>query len=506
MQPAATKARLPRETAVAAEAKLPLVVDLDGTLLLTDTLFEVVADHARTKPLWTLAQLVQLPFAIAKVKARLQGGADLEVETLPVNDEVLAYCYAAREQGRAVWLVSAADQGTVEQVARRFPGVFDRVIGSDGKTNNKSRAKAELCMRELPGGFEYVGDSPADMKVWKAAKAASHVGGGSARTKAIEAAGTPVVKSFKRPGGGIGAWRKAMRLHQWAKNALLFVSPILAVMVTDVAAMTKCLAAFLLLGLMASGTYIVNDLLDLKADRNHHSKKKRVFASGRVKLWQGFVAAPLLILTGLVGGFLLSPAFAGMQLIYLVTTLSYSLALKRVPLLDAMVLGFLYTLRLMMGAVLTGAMITEWLLVFSMFLFLSLSVAKRHVEVVRKAAAGEMRIANRGYRAEDAPLTLALGLATAAASPIIMVLYLIDSAWPSGQYDLPQALWAAPVILALWLMRVWLLANRSELDDDPVTFAVKDPISLSLGAILAVCFGLAVIGLPAWLTNLVPAV
>lgn len=506
MQPAAGLAQKLEESGPLAqtEAPLPLVVDLDGTLLLTDTLFESVADQARTKPLWTLWQLVQLPFAIAKVKARLQGGADLDVETLPVNDEVLAYCREARAAGRPVWLVSAADQPTAEAVARRF-GIFDRVIGSDGKTNNKASNKAAKLAQELPGGYEYVGDSPADFKVWKHAKAASHVGGGAARTRAIEAAGTKVARVFERPKAGIGAWRKAMRLHQWAKNALLFVSPILAMHITDPAAMARVAVAFLLLGVMASGTYIVNDLLDLKADRRHHSKYKRVWAAGRIKLWQGFVAAPLMILGGFIGGWLLSPPFALMMALYLVTTLSYSLALKRVPLLDAMVLGFLYTLRLMMGAVLTGAAITEWLLVFSMFLFLSLSVAKRHVEVVRKAAQGETRIANRGYRAEDAPLTLALGLATAAASPIILVLYLINSAWPSGIYAMPEVLWAAPVVLALWLMRVWLLANRAELDDDPVTFAVKDPTSLALGAVLAVCFGLAVVGLPEQVTGMFSA-
>lgn len=486
----------PGQTPPDASAQaLPLVVDLDGTLLLTDTLFEAVADRMRTRPIRTLLQLALLPFNIAKGKARLQRGADLDVDTLPVNQDVLDYCREARAAGRPVWLVSAADQQTVDAVARRF-GVFDRAIGSDGVTNNKSGAKARLLARELPDGYEYVGDSPADMKVWRGAKAASHVDGGASRTAAIKAMGVPVARTFERPKAGLGAWRKAMRMHQWAKNALIFVAPILALKFDDPQAMLLCVLAFPLLGLMASGTYIINDLLDLKADRHHHSKAKRVFAAGRIKLWQGFVAAPLLILTGFVGGLLLSPGFGALMLVYLVLTLSYSLALKRVPLLDTVLLGFLYTLRLIMGAVLTASLITSWLLVFSMFLFVSLSVAKRHVEVVRKAAAGETKIANRGYRAEDAPLTLALGLATAAACPIILVLYMIESAWPSGQYAWPEAMWAAPVVLALWLMRVWLLANRAELDDDPVVFAVKDPYSLVLGVVLATAFGLAVIGLP----------
>jgi 4-hydroxybenzoate polyprenyltransferase len=474
---------------------LPLAVDLDGTLLLTDTLFEAVADRMRTRPLWTLLQLLLLPFSIAKVKARLQGGADIGVDILPVNPEVLTYCTEAKAAGRTVILASAADQATVDAVAARF-GVFDRAIGSDGVTNNKSGAKARRLTQDYPDGFEYIGDSPADMKVWSAAKAASIVGGGAARRAAVERAGVPVARTFVRPGGALRDWRKALRLHQWAKNALIFVAPTLSMQIAEPATLLTCALAFLFMGCLASGTYIVNDLLDLKADRQHHSKNRRAFASGRIKLWQGFVAAPTLILGGLAGAFLLSPPFGATLVGYLIITLTYSLALKRIPLLDAVVLASLYTLRLIMGGVLASVPVTQWLLVFSMFLFVSLSMAKRHVEVIRKTAAGETAIASRGYRTEDAPLTLALGLATATASPIILVLYLIDSAWPSGSYAVPEALWAAPLVLSLWLMRVWLLANRAELDDDPVTFAIRDPLSLGLAAFLAAAFGVAVFGAP----------
>ncbi len=479
---------------VTADAALPLAVDLDGTLLLTDTLFEAIAEHMRTRPLWTLLQLILLPFSIAKVKARLQRGADIDVDTLPVNDAVLAYCREARTAGRPVWLVSAADQEMADRIAARF-GVFDGVIGSDGKVNNKAGAKADKLRETFPDGFEYVGDSPADMAVWRAASAASLVGGGDARRSAVERSGVRIARTFERPRSRFKDWRKALRIHQWAKNTLIFVAPMLAIK-TSAAPFLACMLAFPLLGLMASGTYILNDLVDLRADRQHHSKRARPFASGRIKLWQGFVAAPLLILFGLAGGFVLSPAFAVTMLSYLVVTLSYSLMLKRMPLIDAVLLGFLYTLRLIMGGVLTDTPLTQWLLVFSMFLFVSLSMAKRHVEVVRKAAAGETRVASRGYRAEDAPLTLGLGLATATATPVILVLYLIDSAWPSGAYAEPNALWVAPVVLSLWLMRVWLLANRAELDEDPVTFALKDPASLALAVFLGGSFLFAAFGLP----------
>ena len=474
---------------------MPLAVDLDGTLLLTDTLFEAIAEHMRRRPFWTLAQLIQLPFGIAKVKRRLTATVDLDVDLLPVNEDVLAYCKRAKAGGRKVWLVSAADQKIVDKVAQRF-GLFDRAIGSDGEINNKGSAKARLLEQEAPEGFEYVGDSPADFKVWKKAARASYVDKGESRRHSIERIGVSVGHSFERPKAGVKTWLKALRLHQWAKNVLIFIPAILAMRIIEPAILTKLLIALPLLGIMASGTYILNDLLDLQGDRGHRSKHKRPFASGRIKLWQGFVASPLLIIGGLVGGLILSPAFATTMLSYLVITLAYSLRLKRAALIDTVLLSFLYTLRLIMGATLAAVALSQWLLVFSMFLFVSLSMAKRHVEVLQLAAAGKRYAANRGYRAEDAGLTLGIGLATATAAPLILVLYIIESAWPSGLYSAPEALWAAPVILSLWLMRVWMLANRGELHDDPVVFAVKDPKSLLAGGALAVSF-LAAATLPA---------
>lgn len=477
--------------APASDKGMLLAVDLDGTLLNTDTLFEALAEHLRRRPVWTLLQMIQLPFAIARVKARLQSEGRVDLASLPVNEQVLAYCRKSKAEGRQVWLVSAADQSVVSEVGEHF-GCFDRAIGSDGATNNKGSAKGAFLQKVAPEGFEYVGDSRADLKVWVKAKAASLVGGGDGRARAVEKMGVTIANRFDRPKRGVGAWIKALRLHQWAKNGLIFVPAIMSMRITDPATLLTLLIAMPLLGMMASGTYILNDLVDLHADRTHPSKHKRPFASGRLKIWQGFVAAPTLIVGGLVGGFLLSPAFAVTMVSYLITTLVYSLKLKRVALADTLTLSFLYTLRLVMGAVLAGVALSHWLMVFSMFLFVSLSLAKRHVEVIRRLGQGERRIANRGYRAEDAGLTLGLGLATATIAPLILVLYIIDSAWPSGVYATPEALWVAPIALAMWLMRVWLLANRGELDDDPVVFAVKDPQSLAIGALLAAGFVAAV--------------
>lgn len=471
--------------AAAGSAQLPLAVDLDGTLLLTDTLFEALAEQLRRRPMWALWQMIQLPFSIAKVKARIQREARVDITKLPVNEAVAGYCRLAQASGRPVWLVTAADQAVAMETVKHFR-FFDRAVGSDGVTNNKGSAKAK-CLQELaPGGFEYIGDSRADLKVWKYARAASLVGGGEQRRQAVARMGVAVAEQFDRPSRGPKAWLQALRVHQWAKNALIFVPAILAMQIGNPSVLFACIIGLPLIGIMASGTYILNDLVDLSADRGHPTKRNRPFASGRLKLWQGFVAAPLMIAGGLAGGFLLSPAFAATMVSYLILTLTYSFYLKRMALADTLALSFLYTLRLIMGAVLAGVALSSWLMVFSMFLFVSLSLAKRHVEVLRRTAAGERRIANRGYRAEDADLTLGLGLATATVSPLILVLYVMESAWPSGVYQTPEALWIAPVALAGWLMRVWLLANRGELDDDPVVFAIKDGQSLMIGAVLMI--------------------
>lgn len=475
-------------------AQLPLAVDLDGTLLRTDTLFEAIAEQMRTRLLWTLAQMAALPFGIARAKAKLQRSVELDVETLPVNEDVLAYCTEAREAGREVWLVTAADQEAADRVAARFDCLHG-AIGSDGRKNNKGSTKALTLQARFPDGFEYIGDSPADRKVWRHAHAASHVGGGAALKQAIARSGTPVHRSFESGMGGFKAWRKALRVHQWAKNGLIYTAPALSMQLGDPLTLLNCTLAVLLLSVMASGTYILNDLLDLKADRRHASKRNRSFASGRLKLWQGFAAAPVMILGALGAGFLLSPAFAVTMLVYLAVTLSYSLFLKRAPLLDVMILGFLYTLRIIMGAVIIGQLPTSWFVVFSMFLFVSLSLAKRHTEILRKiSAGGGDRIMNRGYRASDAPLTLTLGIACATSCPVLLVLYLLDTAPIFRLYNNPEALWSTPVVLSLWLMRVWLLANRGELDDDPVVFALKDNLSIALGVVVVISFALAALG------------
>lgn len=463
----------------------PLVVDMDGALLRTDTTFEGLARGLFAKPLETLLACTALLGGRARFKRAIAEIVELDVESLPVRENFVEHLAKERAAGRDIHLVSGSDHAVVQRVAERI-GLFDTAQGSAEGRNLKGGVKAQY-LEERFGAYSYAGDSPADLKVWRRARSVLLVGASPNTARRARQLDVPIEAEFLDPPTPLRVWLKALRLHQWAKNILIFIPLLLSGRFHDPSALLACVLGFLALGVTASGTYIVNDLSDLAADRRHRTKKNRPFASGALKVHQGLMLGPVLIAAGILGAWFLSPIFAGALLVYLVTTLSYTLWLKQAPFLDAMLLGWLYTLRLLMGAVLAAAPASEWLLTFSMFFFFSLSLAKRHVEV-SAAAASQKSIAGRGYRPGDAPITLAFGIASSTASLLILTLYLMEEAFPSGVYAQPHFLWFTLPIIGLWTMRVWLLAHRGELNDDPVTFAVTDPMSIGLGVALAIAF------------------
>jgi 4-hydroxybenzoate polyprenyltransferase len=281
---------------------------------------------------------------------------------------------------------------------------------------------------------------------------------------------------------------EALRLHQWAKNLLVFVPLILAGQAQNVEAWTGCLLGFLALGILASSTYLLNDVLDLQSDRSHWSKRGRALARGDLPV-------PVAVAVGATG-VLISFAIAAavnshavfVLVVYAASTAAYSLGLKRVPVLDVFLLAFVFTLRLVYGIYLAEVAASPWLLMFSMFLFTSLSLAKRQTEIRRSASLGKERLDGRGYVAGDLAFVFGLGVAAAAGAVLIMVLYLIHEAFVAGFYRSPLLLWSMPAIMFLWLGRVWLLAGRNTLDDDPLWFAVRDNVSLGLGVSMVLAF------------------
>ncbi|MTW15285.1 UbiA family prenyltransferase [Rhodoplanes serenus] len=476
---------------LAADPALPLVVDLDGTLLLGDSLVECFAVLLFRKPLAAAGALRRIGDRAA-FKRRLAGDALLDVADMPWREDLVALIRTERARGRAVHLVTAADQAIADGVAAAL-GVFDTATGSDGVRNLKGDAKLAHLRGRFPDGFLYAGDSPADLPLFAAARGAVLCDVARAVAAEVERCGTPVLATLARSRHGARLWLKALRPHQWSKNILLFVPLFVGHAFTDPVQIATATAGFLLLSLMVSGTYLVNDLADLAADRRHPTKRHRPFASGALPLAAGLAAAPLMIAVAIAAGALLSPGFAALLLAYLVLTLAYSFGLKREPLLDAVLIGGLFTLRVAMGAAVLEIRQSPWLLSFSFAFFVSLALAKRHAEVMRAAARSDGdEIAGRGYRGDDWPLTLVFGVGSGLVALVIMLLYLAEDAAPSGFYQRQYWLYAVPVLMSLWLCRIWLLSHRRELDDDPVVFALKDRTSLLLGAVVGVVFFLAI--------------
>lgn len=284
---------------------------------------------------------------------------------------------------------------------------------------------------------------------------------------------------------GVRDIAEAFRIHHWTKNFLLFVPLILSHEWSNHRLIGETVWAFACLLAVTSATYLINDVADIASDRQHWSKRLRPIASGRLPVAAALAMAGLLLAAGFAGALLLSQPFTLALLTYLVLTLAYSFRLKRIPLLDTLVIGILFTLRLVMGVVLLEVQKPAWLLTFAVFFFFSLAMAKRHTEVLRAADHSGESLKDRGYQPGDAPLTLALGTGTAIASLVVLFIFIVLEMLPANIYSRPVFLAGIPAMLAIWLGRIWLLAHRGRMDDDPVSFALHDRPSLLLGVLVA---------------------
>jgi 4-hydroxybenzoate polyprenyltransferase/phosphoserine phosphatase len=461
----------------------PLCVDLDGTLIRTDLLYETLVAALRRRPWLVFALPFWLLSGKAHLKARLTrvAGDDVDVDSLPLTDDLVAYLRAEQTAGRTVELVSASDRRLVERVAARVGG-FDAVLGSDGTTNLKGATKARVLIDRHPDGFVYAGDAAADLAVWDRAVGAIPVNAARGRREAV-AARAPVEAAFGVVPRPWPALFRAMRPHQWAKNGLILLPLLLTGGYQQPVELMAALATVLLFSLVASGTYLLNDLLDLAPDRSHPGKRSRPLASGDLALPIALVTAPLLIVVGLAGTLAIGIDVFLCLLAYLALTLAYSFGLKAIAVIDVLTLGALFTLRLLAGHLLVEGGVPAWLLVFSMAFFTSLALVKRLTEVQGLEARGLTAIPGRGYRAGDGPFVLAFGLSAGVSAILVFMIYLVADRVHMVRLAEPAWLWVVPAVLGWWLPRVWLLAARGEMHDDPVLFALKDRPSLILGAV-----------------------
>jgi 4-hydroxybenzoate polyprenyltransferase/phosphoserine phosphatase len=459
----------------------PLCVDLDGTLLASDSLHELALALAGQDPRGLLALPGWLAQGRAHLKARLAERVALDPASLPYRAEVLDAIRAARAEARPCILVTAADRRTAEAVAAHL-GCFDEVWASDGGDNLKGITKAaRLRERFGAGGFEYLGDARADLPVWEAAGAASVVVPGPGLLRRV-AARVPVERSLgaRASAGELArAWRRELRAHQWVKNALVLLPLLASHRLAEPALWGLAAIAFVAFSLAASAVYVANDLLDLASDRAHATKRTRPFASGALPVAAGVVAAPLLVVAAFaLAAALLPQGFLAALGGYIVTNVLYSFWLKRVAIADVIVLASFYTLRVVAGGLAVAIVPSPWLLAFCLFFFLNLAFLKRSVDVRRVDPSG--RAPGRDYAATDLPLILSLGTAAASMSLVVLAFY-IQSDTVVKLYRAPALLWLALPLGAYWTSRMWLLAHRGQLDDDPVAFAVRDPVTWSIG-------------------------
>lgn len=461
---------------------IPLCIDLDGTLLRSDLLLESALALLRRNPLY----LFVFPFWLSRgrtcLKREIARRARLDVATLPYDPRMLELL-ATEQPRRPTVLCTAADETLAMAVAEHV-GHVDTVMASRDSRNLAGRNKAEaLVARYGDRGFDYAGNEMRDLAIWRHARRAFVV---NAADRLAAKAGriSELAGVMPREQAGPCSWLKALRLHQWLKNALVFVPLLAAHLVLDSTADARAVAAFLIFGVCASSVYLLNDLLDLDADRRHPRKRARPFASGQLSLAAGLVAAPLLTAAAFVGAWLLAPRFALVLLGYYVLTLAYSLRLKQIAMLDVLVLAALYTVRIIAGTAAIGAEYSFWLLAFSMFLFLSLALVKRYTELGVQLRAGNEKAHGRGYVTSDYELLASLGGASGYLGVLVLALY-INSTAGAAMYRHPSVLWLLCPLLLYWISRIWLIAHRGAMHDDPVLFAARDKVSLAVLVVAA---------------------
>jgi 4-hydroxybenzoate polyprenyltransferase len=467
-----------------------LCVDLDGTLIKSDLLWECVVLLLKTKPLCLFAIPYWILRGRAHVKKQLAIRSGLKPSGLPYRTEVVQFLRSERASGRRLVLTTASDRRLAQAVADDI-GVFDEIYASDGKMNLKGKTKAAfLRERFAKEGFEYIGDSRADLEVWRAAKTGYVVGDDGLVERAANI--VPIRTIFPQTHVSLKTWVQALRGHHWIKNILLFVPLALAHRLT-LSALLLTTIGFVLFGICASGLYILNDLLDLHSDRGHPWKHKRPFAAGDIPISRGLMMAFLLLGGALSAAFLLEAKF-GMTLCgYVMLTIWYSTSLKKIVLLDVFVLSSFYGVRLLAGALVTSVPLSQWFLIFSLFFFLSLAMAKRYSELVHAVELVKNGQSGRGYVGNDRDVLLALGVASSFAAVIILSLY-VHSPEVGLMYRSPARLLLLCPIILYWFSRLWLKAHRGDLHDDPITLAIRDPVSYAVAGFSAVVISVSGVG------------
>jgi|KBSMisStaDraftv2_1062788.scaffolds.fasta_scaffold110433_2 4-hydroxybenzoate polyprenyltransferase/phosphoserine phosphatase len=469
-------------------ASAPVVcVDLDGTLIASDLLWEPYIALFKRAPVTALRTIAALTRGRAEFKRRVASSIDIDASTLPYRSAVLDYLGQLHQQGAHLVLATASDERYARAVADHL-GLFDELHASDGQTNLSGRHKAaKLVARFGPGGFSYVGNDWSDVPVWQAATDSTAVAptAGLARHLASRQLVSRTVGSNRQVVRGLF---RGIRSYQWVKNLLVFVPLLASHRVDDFRLWFMSVLAFVAFSLCASAIYLANDILDIESDRRHPRKRFRPFAAGDVSIPAGVGLSVVLLAAAFAVSVVgLSWKSAGVLLIYLVLTTSYSMALKSKPVVDVFLLTALYVLRVVAGGVATGIAPSSWLLAFALFFFLSLAFVKRFTELT----AVDGWLPGRGYGQLDAAWMHSIGTSAGFMAVLVLALY-VNSPEVGALYSRPQFLWLLCPILLFWFTRLWFRAGRGQLHDDPIVDAMKDPFGYLLVGAAAVMLVAAV--------------
>jgi 4-hydroxybenzoate polyprenyltransferase/phosphoserine phosphatase len=460
----------------------PICVDLDGTLFGGDLLFESFLSSLRSDlrvAAWTARWLAK---GRAELKQQLAARCSIDFARLPYNEALLEFLRCAKVAGRKLVLVTAADRALAEKVAAHL-GLFDQVLASDGTLNLKGAAKRDLLAATFPHGYHYIGNGREDLPVWERAAVRSAANASKATLARLERLGA--VEHHFAGKRSPTVYLRALRPHQWLKNLLIFVPLLAAHKVSDLSASTHALLAFASFSLTASAVYLLNDLWDLESDRQHRSKFARPLAAGAISIPEAAALCGLLLCASAALAFLLPLGFGITLLGYFITTCLYSFWLKRKLGLDAVVLTLLYSARLLAGGKATEIPLSFWLLCFSQFFFFSLAMLKRYSELYETCRHNREDAPGRGYVASDLHQVAMLGAASGIVASFVVAMF-VNSEQVRTLYRSPNLLLLVCPLLLYWLTRVWMLAGRGQIHEDPIVFAVQDRTSIYCGICLAI--------------------
>ena len=471
---------------------IPLCVDLDGTLIRSDLLLESLFRLIKHRPLAAFLVPFWLLRGRAVLKQEIAKRVELDVQTLPYQAGLVDFLRREHAGGRSIVLATASHRKFADDVAQHL-GIFTKVLATDEGTNLAGRAKRDLLVQHYgKNGFDYAGNSRADFHVWSMARQAIVVNPGSGVLRGAVAQ-CPVSRTYEDRHPTLPTYAKALRVHQWLKNILVFIPMLGAHQITSLSLWVDGLLAFISFSLCASSVYLLNDLLDLPADRLHPRKRHRPFASGDLSIVQGMFLIPILLVSAFaVAALWLPTAFLIVLVGYYLLTLSYSFWLKAIVLLDALLLAGLYTIRIIGGMAATDIPPSFWLLAFSIFLFFSLALVKRYSELLVLKQRGQLTTHGRSYHVEDLVMLMGFGVASGFIAVLVSALY-INSDKVKLLYHHPAFLWLVSPILLYWISRIWLITHRGGMHDDPVVFAAKDKGSWAVAAVIGGLLWLAAI-------------